>query len=267
MRKRGPAEAGPTGLIQTSPSAEVEFERYEMRERAVHHFELQRRDFFKAMGGGIAILVAVRAPLATVVAAQESGGRGDAASEEIPETLGPGCMLARMAASASSPEKWRLGRTSALRSRRRWRKNCACRLASIRMTMGDTAKVPFDMGTFGSRSTPTMGLQLRRAAVYGKRCVDRSRGERNGEWGARDWWRKTRACAIRAPGRTASYAELATGQQFSRDDSGGRSVDCAGEVDHCRKIDCESRGAGFCYGRSIAMLRILCCRECCTRKS
>ncbi|HUJ81435.1 MAG TPA: hypothetical protein VLW83_06100, partial [Candidatus Acidoferrales bacterium] len=46
---------GPTGASGVA-AAEVEFERYEMREGAVHHFELQRRDFFKALGGGIAIL-------------------------------------------------------------------------------------------------------------------------------------------------------------------------------------------------------------------
>ena len=32
---------------------------------------------------------------------------------------------------------------------------------SISMVMGDTALTPYDMGTFGSRTTPTMGPQLR----------------------------------------------------------------------------------------------------------
>jgi CO/xanthine dehydrogenase Mo-binding subunit len=31
--------------------------------------------------------------------------------------------------------------------------------------MGDTDLTPFDMGTFGSRSTPTMAPQLRKAAA------------------------------------------------------------------------------------------------------
>src|SRR5258707_1659124 len=30
-------------------------ERYELRSSAIHHFNLQRRDFFKVMGAGIAI--------------------------------------------------------------------------------------------------------------------------------------------------------------------------------------------------------------------
>ena len=35
---------------------------------------------------------------------------------------------------------------------------------SITMVMGDTDLVPWDMGTFGSRTTPTMGPQLRNMA-------------------------------------------------------------------------------------------------------
>ena len=34
----------------------------------------------------------------------------------------------------------------------------------IEMVMGDTQLTPFDMGTFGSRTTPTMNLQLRKVA-------------------------------------------------------------------------------------------------------
>src|SRR5207244_13634084 len=38
-------------------------------------------------------------------------------------------------------------------------------LASTRVVMGDTDLTPFDMGTFGSRTTPTMAPQLRKAAA------------------------------------------------------------------------------------------------------
>lgn len=38
-------------------------------------------------------------------------------------------------------------------------------ITSIKMVMGDTDLVPYDAGTFGSRSTPQMGGQLRRAAA------------------------------------------------------------------------------------------------------
>jgi isoquinoline 1-oxidoreductase len=38
-------------------------------------------------------------------------------------------------------------------------------VASVRLLMGDTDRVPFDMGTFGSRTTPTMARHLRRVAA------------------------------------------------------------------------------------------------------
>src|SRR5438445_2920743 len=49
----------------------LEPERYEIRSNALHHFSLQRREFFKMMGAGIAIFSVV----ANVVAGQESWGR------------------------------------------------------------------------------------------------------------------------------------------------------------------------------------------------
>ena len=41
----------------------------------------------------------------------------------------------------------------------------------IRMVMGDTELVPCDAGTFGSRSTPTMGPQLRAAAAVARETL------------------------------------------------------------------------------------------------
>lgn len=40
-----------------------------------------------------------------------------------------------------------------------------CSMESIHMVMGDTALTPYDRGTFGSRSVPYMGTQLRKAAA------------------------------------------------------------------------------------------------------
>src|SRR5262249_22118082 len=38
-------------------------------------------------------------------------------------------------------------------------------IASVRLVMGDTALTPYDAGTFGSRTTPSMAVQLRKAAA------------------------------------------------------------------------------------------------------
>jgi CO/xanthine dehydrogenase Mo-binding subunit len=41
---------------------------------------------------------------------------------------------------------------------------------AVETVMGDTALTPYDMGTFGSRSTPTMGPQLRTMACQRGKC-------------------------------------------------------------------------------------------------
>jgi isoquinoline 1-oxidoreductase len=44
-------------------------------------------------------------------------------------------------------------------------------LTSITMVMGDTDLVPYDAGTFGSRTTPQMGTQLRKAAATAREAL------------------------------------------------------------------------------------------------
>ena len=58
-------------------------ERYELRSSSFHHFNLQRRDFFKIMGAGIAIFTVA----ANASAAQESGNRRHNADQEQPKDI------------------------------------------------------------------------------------------------------------------------------------------------------------------------------------
>ena len=60
----------------------LEVERYELFEGPAYHFDLERRDFFKLLGGGVVLLLALDHP----AAAQESGrgGRG----QGLPQTIG-----------------------------------------------------------------------------------------------------------------------------------------------------------------------------------
>ncbi|HKP10699.1 MAG TPA: molybdopterin cofactor-binding domain-containing protein, partial [Blastocatellia bacterium] len=44
-------------------------------------------------------------------------------------------------------------------------------VASITLVMGDTDRTPYDMGTFGSRTTPTMAPQLRKAAAAARELL------------------------------------------------------------------------------------------------
>jgi len=84
---------------------------------------------------------------------------------------------------------------------------------SIKMLMGDTDLVPYDMGTFGSRSTPQMGLQLRKAGATARMAVV--------DMAAKNW--KTDAASLQADqgmvidpktNKKISYGELTKGQQL-----------------------------------------------------
>src|ERR1019366_4134409 len=44
-------------------------------------------------------------------------------------------------------------------------------VSKIQMVMGDTQLTPFDMGTFGSRTTPTMSPQLRKVAAAARNLL------------------------------------------------------------------------------------------------
>jgi CO/xanthine dehydrogenase Mo-binding subunit len=195
-------------------SAAAELERYEFGEGAVHHFELQRRDFFKALGGGVAILVASGRPLAAAMVAQESGGRRRRGDEELPENIGAWLHVGEDGGVTVFTGKVEIGQNIRTSLAQAVAEELRVPVASIRMTMGDTAHVPFDMGTFGSRSTPTMGLQLRRAAATAKDVLIDLAAKK---WGVGRDGLVAEGSRVRDPraGRAATYAELAAGQQFA----------------------------------------------------
>src|SRR5258708_2794520 len=89
-------------------------------------------------------------------------------------------------------------------------------LASIRMVMGDTALTPFDMGTFGSRSTPYMSPQLRRAASAAR---DLLLAQAATEWKTTPDKLKASDGKITNPatGEALTYAQLAQGKTLAHD--------------------------------------------------
>ena len=92
---------------------EIEFERYELREGPAYRFELDRRDFLKALGGGILVLYLLDRD-APEAEAQPPGGRrrGGGGGGPCPRTSAPGCTSARTARSRSTPARPRSARTS-----------------------------------------------------------------------------------------------------------------------------------------------------------
>src|SRR5579885_1381900 len=160
------------------PVTVIEPERYELRESPFYHFEIDRRDFIKLMGGGVAVFLLLPKALA-----QESGRRGFGFNEPLPQNIGAWLHIGEVGA--------------------------------IQLVMGDTQLTPFDMGTFGSRTTPTMNKQLRRVAAVARNVLVELAAKR---------WNVSSADLVAVNGvvrerngsRTVDYAELAQGQTLAR---------------------------------------------------
>lgn len=88
-------------------------------------------------------------------------------------------------------------------------------VSSITMIMGDTDLVPYDAGTFGSRTTPQMGTQLRKAAVTAREALI--------ELAAKNWDTAISGLIAEngmivnsATGQRIAYGGLTKGQQILR---------------------------------------------------
>jgi len=86
-------------------------------------------------------------------------------------------------------------------------------LSSVTMIMGDTGLVPFDAGTFGSRSTPQMGPQLRRAAATARLALIDMAAK---NWNADPKSLQASQGMVINPGtnKKIGYGELTKGQQL-----------------------------------------------------
>jgi len=187
-------------------------ERYELRSNALHHFNLQRRDFFKVMGAGIAIFTVA----ADALTAQESGTRHENRDQDQPKDISSWLHINDDGVVTVFTGKVEVGQNTRTTLAQSVADELRVPLSSVRMVMGDTALTPFDMGTFGSRSTPYMSPQLRRAASAAR---DLLLAQAAAKW-------KTSAAKLvasegkisnPASGATLTYAQLAQGKTLAHD--------------------------------------------------
>lgn len=147
--------------MSENPVTEVQLEpeRYELRAASPYHFDLDRRDFFKFLGAGL-VVVSVLTP---AVAAQESGG-GRRRGESLPQEIDAWLHIGENGQVSVYTGKVEIGQNIRTSLSQAVSEELHVPIANIQMVMGDTQLTPFDMGTFGSRTTPTMNLQLRKVA-------------------------------------------------------------------------------------------------------
>jgi CO/xanthine dehydrogenase Mo-binding subunit len=140
-------------------SIPLEPERYELSAPAMYHFAVDRRDFFKFLGAGVLIVCVLKD-----IHAQESGGdkRGQVAS--LPKDIAAWLHIGEDGSVTVYTGKVEMGQNIRTSLTQAVAEELHVSVTKIQMVMGDTQLTPYDRGTFGSRTTPEMNLQLRKVA-------------------------------------------------------------------------------------------------------
>ena len=127
---------------------------------------MRRRDFFAVLGGGILVLLVDDSD------AQEAGGgarRGT--NEPAPAALGAWLHIGEDGLVTVFTGKVEVGQNARTSLTQAVAEELPAPVEKIRMVMGDTDLTPFDMGTFGSMTTPRMWPQIRKAAAAAREML------------------------------------------------------------------------------------------------
>lgn len=148
----------------------LEPERYELFEAPRYRFDLDRRDFLKVAGGGIVVCL-----FWTETPAQQPGRRGFGGGRgfggNMPQELGAWLHIDEMGHVTVYTGKVEIGQNIRTSLTQVVAEELRLPLVDVQMVMADTDRVPFDMGTFGSATTPRMAPQLRRAAAAARELL------------------------------------------------------------------------------------------------
>jgi nicotinate dehydrogenase subunit B len=169
---------------------------------------MRRRDFFAVLGGGIVVLLVDDSD------AQEAGGgarRGT--NERAPAALSAWLHIGEDGRVTVYTGKVEVGQNARTSLTQAVAEELRAPVASIHMVMGDTDLTPFDMGTFGSQTTPRMWPQIRKAAATAREMLVDLAAEQ---------WSVDRASISIADGKvaggghSAGFGALTKGQKLTR---------------------------------------------------
>lgn len=160
---------------------EIDLERYELFEAPAYRFEpetsgfeLQRRDFFKFLGGGLVLLLT----LDGVARAQESGRAPAFRPDARPPELAAWLHVGEDGTVTVFTGKVEVGQNIRTSLAQAVAEELHAPLGSVQLVMADTDLTPYDMGTFGSRTTPVMAHANEKGRRGGARSFDRSCGRK-----------------------------------------------------------------------------------------
>ncbi|MEJ7738406.1 MAG: molybdopterin cofactor-binding domain-containing protein [Chitinophagaceae bacterium] len=181
-------------------------DQYELPPKPAHKFRLNRRKFFAVVGSGLAVAFICKDVLSLA-------GEPAPQSAVPANQVGAWIHIGEDGTVSVYTGKVEVGQNIRTSLSQIVAEELHVSLQSINMIMGDTGLVPYDAGTFGSRSTPQMGTQLRKAAATAREALK--------EMAAKSW--KTKPDLLQADQgniidpRTRnkiSFGDLTKGQQL-----------------------------------------------------
>jgi len=171
---------------------------------------LNRRDFLKLLGGGIIITFS-----AGDIFAQE-GGRRRGFRRDEPTDFNAYLRISEDGRVSCFTGKIEMGQGIITSLAQMLAEELDVPLSSVDMVMGDTALCPWDMGTFGSRSTKFFGPLLREAAAEAKAVLIQLAAEHLRLPQERLEVKEGVVRDKNDPENKISYAQLAKGKKISR---------------------------------------------------
>ncbi|HET9364531.1 MAG TPA: molybdopterin cofactor-binding domain-containing protein [Candidatus Angelobacter sp.] len=190
------------------PSAEAQM--LELKQHTVeplrHLFDVSRRDLFKLLGSGLIVGICVKKGLT-----QESGRATN--SEDAATDLASWLHIGEDGKVTVFTGKAEMGQNIRTSLTQQVAEELRVPMSSIKLVMGDTDLTPFDMGTFGSRTTPQMGTRLRSVSANARGLLV--------EMAAKHWnvdpstlSAKDGMVVSSKAGKSISYGELTQGKKL-----------------------------------------------------
>jgi nicotinate dehydrogenase subunit B len=178
---------------------------------------MERRDFFRVLGGGLFVAIAFDA-LAYADDDQPETGGGRGRGREETRELAAWLHIDEQGRVTAYTGKVEIGQNIRTSLAQTIADELCVPLASITMVMADTDLTPYDAGTFGSQTTPRMAPQLARAAATAREMLINLAAEH--------WkivtipsvsWSLTaeNGRVVHSDGRVLTYGQLTKGQKLT----------------------------------------------------
>jgi len=229
-------------------------ERYELFAKPKYHFDWDRRDFFRLVGGGIVVCLLVPGD----ADGQQPRGKGKGrfgGGGGGPQEIGGWLHIAENGQTTVYTGKVEVGQNIRTSLSQAVAEELRLPVGSIKLVMADTRLCPPDGGTFGSRTTPDMAARLRRVAAAAREVLLDLAAEQ---------MKADRSALAIADGKVTNaaakteltYGELTKGQKLTKTISGDPPTTPPAEWKKGRwHIGPQSRGPGDCHGQAPVCFR------------